>query len=240
MLAEPNWNKGFFYICATVVEADSRIDPPANIVEENVNSDSEARPRGVFFWTIQSLPMVEERERERENREFGDRSALGSAAGTGLVSFDFRLFSPSWRNTSRRKDRKLASRAYSFLFASSFFFFYSLQRVRTDREPISHYNGCSQDGSKVKLTCPTLSGSKNRVHTRKDGEIEWKEREEWKREKEGGKFALCASHTAKKINDLSVSDAISEIANKTDATSAYRVEVSLRTRARICVYATCT
>lgn len=159
-----------------VVEADSRIDPLANIVEENVNSDSEARPRGVFFWTIQSLLTVGERERKRErlrkrSRKFGDRNALESTAGTGLVSFDFRLFSPPWRNTSRRKDRKLASRAYSFL-SFLFFFFYSLQRVRTDREPISHYNGCSQDGSKVKLTCPSLSRSKNRVHTRKDGEME--------------------------------------------------------------------
>lgn len=29
------------------VQADSRIGPPANIVEENVDSDSEARPPGV-------------------------------------------------------------------------------------------------------------------------------------------------------------------------------------------------
>lgn len=68
MLAEPNQSKSFFYTCATVVEADSRIDPPANIVEENVNSDSEARPRGVFFWTIQSLLTVEQKERKRERK----------------------------------------------------------------------------------------------------------------------------------------------------------------------------
>lgn len=36
------------------------------------------------------------------------------------------------------------------------------------------------------------------------------------------KFALCVDGTAKKINGLRVSDAISKIANKTDAASAYR------------------
>ena len=39
----------------------------------------------------------------------------------------------------------------------------------------------------------------------------------------------------KKINDLRVSDTISKIANKTDAASAYRVDMSSRARARVCV-----
>ncbi|KYN09680.1 hypothetical protein ALC57_18201, partial [Trachymyrmex cornetzi] len=99
------------------------------------------------------------------------------AAGTGLVSSDFRLFSPPWRNTSHQKDRKLASGAYSFLFTSSSVdFFCSLQHVQTDREPISHYNGCSQDGSKVKLTCPAVSGSKNRARAWKGSETEQKKK----------------------------------------------------------------
>lgn len=87
----------------------------------------------------------------------------------------------------------------------------------------------------MKLTCPTLSGSKNRVHARKDGEMEQKGREGEKEKGESSHFVLRhGRHTARKINDLRVSDAISEIANKTDAASAYRLDVSPRACMYVC------
>lgn len=64
-LAEPSQNKRFFYTCSTAIEADNRIGPSTNIVEENVDSDSEARPRGGFSWTIQSFSDGKERGKER-------------------------------------------------------------------------------------------------------------------------------------------------------------------------------
>jgi len=82
------------------IEADNRIGPLANIGEENVDSDSEARPREVSSGQYKVLATIKKRGRKKEN------SAIECAAGTGLVSFDFRLFSPPWRNTSRQKDRK--------------------------------------------------------------------------------------------------------------------------------------
>lgn len=102
--------KSFFHPRA--IEADSRMGPPANIVEENVDSDSGSSPSGGFSRTIQSFSDGK-RGRGRENSATAARSNV-LAAGTGPVSFDFRLFSPPWRNTSRRKDRKLAGGAYSF------------------------------------------------------------------------------------------------------------------------------
>ncbi|KYN01460.1 hypothetical protein ALC62_07642 [Cyphomyrmex costatus] len=53
-------------------------------------------------------------EKRRKNSATEARSSVPRAAGTGLVSSDFRLFSPPWRNTSHQKDRKLA-RARSLL-----------------------------------------------------------------------------------------------------------------------------
>jgi len=95
-----------------------------------------------------------------------------------------------------RKTERLTGGAYSFLFTSfDCFFFCSSQHVQTDREPISHYNGCSQDGSKVKLTCPALSGSKNRARAWKGGKPEKSKAVERGRGKLGrevrNKFALC-------------------------------------------------
>jgi len=67
VLAEPSENKRFFYTCSTAIEADNRIGPSTNIVEENVDSDSEACPRGGFSWTIQSFSDGKERWKEKEN-----------------------------------------------------------------------------------------------------------------------------------------------------------------------------
>lgn len=145
-------------------------------MEENVDSDSGSPSSGGFSRTIQSFS---DGKRERKGGERGRENSATAArsnvlAGTGPVSFDFRLFSLLWRNISRRKDRK--ARWRSLLLASSLVFFLRLgffcfsRHVRTDREPISHYNGCSQAGSKVKLMCPALSGSKNRARAWKVGE----------------------------------------------------------------------
>lgn len=82
VLAEPSRSKSFFYTCA--IEADSRIGPPANIVEENVDSDSEARPRGVSLGQYKVLATVKDRGREKENSATEARSNV--LAGTGPVS----------------------------------------------------------------------------------------------------------------------------------------------------------
>lgn len=68
------------------------------------------------------------------------------------------------RQKARRLSLPLPLRALLLSPPPSSLLFCFLQRVQTDREPISHNNGCSQDGSKVKLTCSTLSRAKNRAH----------------------------------------------------------------------------
>lgn len=110
MLAEPSRSKGFFYTGATAIEADNRIGPPANIVEENVDSDSEARPRGGSSWTIQSFS---DDKREKENLATEARSNVLQVLASFRSTFDC---SRHRGGTHRaRRTESSAGGAYSFL-----------------------------------------------------------------------------------------------------------------------------
>lgn len=114
-------------------------------------------------------------------------------------------------------------------------FFGSLQHVRTDREPISHYNGCSQDSETYVSGSIRIEKSSARLERRRDRvkKSRGREAEGGEEEKVGGRSekqvcTLCLAvdgtvmHGEENKPFTRVSDAISKIANKTDAASAYR------------------
>lgn len=186
-LAKPNWSKSFFCSpCAVLRPGPSKADRPNRSAGKHRGKKTSIRRKlalGGFPLADNTKFYRRGRETERDEKRIREKrkevpKTARAGAGTGLVSVRLSIVLATVaehiapEKTSFAPAKLTPSFSFHFLSLSrslgpslllSLFFFYSLQRVRTDHEPISHYNGCSQDGSKVKLTCSTLFGAKNRA-----------------------------------------------------------------------------